>query len=252
MLFLFDVDGTLTVPRNKMSAETKQFFLAAKEKIRDSHIPVQFGIVSGSDLPKLQEQIGDDLFDLFDLVFSENGLVAYGAGGRQFHSNSFYDFIGAQAYQRLVNSCMRVMSIIELPVKRGTFLELRTGMLNVCPVGRSCTQKERDEFEHYDRVHGVRKSIIEQVMQECGEELGIQMSIGGQISIDVFPQGWNKTYCLEHIDPKQHSTIYFFGDRIFPGGNDYEIAQHPRVKSHSVSSPEETIRIVKGLLECLF
>jgi phosphomannomutase len=235
-----------------MSAETKTFFREAKTQLKKLNIPVKIGIVSGSDLPKLQEQIGDDIFELFDYVYSENGLVAYGPGGEKFHSNSFFDFIGAKAYQRLVNCCLRVMSEIELPVKRGVFLELRTGMLNVCPVGRSCTQKERDEFEEYDRVHLVRNRIVEAVMQECGEELGIQMSIGGQISIDVFPKGWNKTYCLQHIDPQEHSTIYFFGDRIFPGGNDYEIAHHPRVKSHWVTSPGETVRIVEGLLKCLF
>jgi hydroxymethylpyrimidine pyrophosphatase-like HAD family hydrolase len=28
----------------------------------------------------------------------------------------------------------------------------------------------------------------------------LKYSIGGQISIDVFPNGWDKTYCLKHIE----------------------------------------------------
>lgn len=35
---------------------------------------------------------------------------------------------------------------------RGTFIEFRSGMLNVSPIGRNCSQEERDEFERYDKV----------------------------------------------------------------------------------------------------
>jgi phosphomannomutase len=73
------------------------------------------------------------------------------------------------------------------------------------------------------------------------------MSIGGQISIDVFPTGWNKTYCLD-LFQAQYSYIHFFGDRIFSGGNDYEIANDKRVIAHSVSCPNDTKRIIESLL----
>ena len=35
---------------------------------------------------------------------------------------------------------------------RGTFIEFRNGLINVCPVGRSCTQEERIQFNEYDKV----------------------------------------------------------------------------------------------------
>jgi hypothetical protein len=35
---------------------------------------------------------------------------------------------------------------------RGTFVEFRSGMINVSPIGRNCSQEERDEFEKYDKV----------------------------------------------------------------------------------------------------
>lgn len=35
---------------------------------------------------------------------------------------------------------------------RGTFIEFRNGMLNISPVGRSCTQEERIEFYELDQV----------------------------------------------------------------------------------------------------
>lgn len=35
---------------------------------------------------------------------------------------------------------------------RGTFIEFRNGMLNISPIGRSCSQQERIEFLELDKV----------------------------------------------------------------------------------------------------
>lgn len=40
---------------------------------------------------------------------------------------------------------------------------------------------------------------------------------GGQISFDVFPEGWDKTFCLGIIEKEDnYSTIHFFGDKTKP------------------------------------
>lgn len=38
-------------------------------------------------------------------------------------------------------------------IQRGTFIEFRNGMLNVSPIGRSCTLEERIEFSELDKVN---------------------------------------------------------------------------------------------------
>ena len=48
-------------------------------------------------------------------------------------------------------------------MKRGTFIEFRAGMLNISPVGRSCSRSERDEFEKYDLEIGLRKTMVEKI-----------------------------------------------------------------------------------------
>ena len=80
-------------------------------------------------------------------------------------------------------------------------------------------------------------------------------SIGGQISFDVFPSGWDKTYCLQHVEAEkqvtgvEYSTIHFFGDKTYKGGNDYEIFEDPRTVGHSVTSPEETMAELRKLFD---
>lgn len=51
-------------------------------------------------------------------------------------------------------------------------------------------------------------------LREKFAQLGLTYSIGGQISFDVFPQGWDKTYCLQYVE-KEFDEIHFFGDKTF-------------------------------------
>lgn len=195
-------------------------------------------MVGGSDLTKQIEQLGPDLLSLFDYVFSENGLVAYKAG-ELIAVQSIAKHLGEDKLQTLINFVLRHLSGVTLPVKRGTFIEFRKGMLNVSPIGRDCSQEERDAFEKYDEIHGVRKTLVEALRAEF-PDFGLTYSIGGQISFDVFPVGWDKTYCLQYVTP-EHDEIHFFGDKTFPGGNDHEIFESPLTVGHTVVGPADTI-----------
>ena len=69
-------------------------------------------------------------------------------------------------------------------------------------------------------------------------------SIGGQISFDVFPNGWDKRFCLQHVE-NDFKDIYFYGDKTFKGGNDHEIANDPRTKAFTVVDPDNTLCLLK-------
>lgn len=73
--------------------------------------------------------------------------------------------------------------------------------------------------------------------------------VGGQISIDVFPQGWDKTYCLKFVENDFGGNIHFFGDKTKPGENDYEIFMDPRVTGHTVMCPEDTRNQVVSIFQ---
>ena len=72
--------------------------------------------------------------------------------------------------------------------------------------------------------------------------------IGGQISFDVFPKGWDKTYCLQFVEDEGYEQIHFFGDKTFEGGNDYEIFNDLRTIGHNVKSWKDT----RQICTCLF
>jgi hypothetical protein len=115
-------------------------------------------VVGGSDLHKIKEQIGDDVIDTFDFVFSENGLMAY-KDGQFLAEQSLRSHYTNEQIKSFVNFVLHYIADLDIPVKRGTFIEFRTGMINVSPIGRNCSQSERDEFEAYDKV-GMERGVF--------------------------------------------------------------------------------------------
>ena len=119
-------------------------------------------------------------------------------------------------------------------------------MLNISPIGRNCSHEERNEFEEYDLENNIRKDFVK-VLQEEFKDLNLTYSIGGQISFDLFPNGWDKTYCLRYLENEDYDKIYFFGDKTYEGGNDYEIFIDERVLGNSVKNPENTIELCTSI-----
>ncbi|GMS93199.1 hypothetical protein PENTCL1PPCAC_30405, partial [Pristionchus entomophagus] len=238
-LLIFDMDGTLTMPRLSMPDDVREFL----REVRAKGVPL--AVVSGSDLKKMREQLGDSVLSDFDYIFTENGLVGF-KETTALPVASIQFRLGEQQLQRLINFVLAYFSRLQLPCKRGNFIEFRNGMINFCPVGRSCSHEERLQFAAYDKEHGIRIKFAEELRREIADELDLEVAIGGQISVDVFPKGWDKTYCLRYLE--EFETIHFFGDRTMEGGNDHAIFAHPRTIGHTVISPEDTKKQISAVI----
>ncbi|XP_044459795.1 phosphomannomutase isoform X1 [Triticum aestivum] len=267
VLALFDVDGTLTAARKEVTPEMLEFMKRLREN-------VTVGVVGGSDLVKISEQLGKSVITDYDYVFSENGLVAH-KDGKLIGTQSLKTYLGDDqlkvslccvtffflvlllkmsfealvvmfmcSLQEFINFTLHYIADLDIPIKRGTFIEFRSGMINVSPIGRNCSQQERDDFEKYDKVHNVRPKMVS-VLREKFAHLNLTFSIGGQISFDVFPQGWDKTYCLRYLE--EFKEIHFFGDKTYKGGNDHEIFESDRTVGHTVTSPNDTVQQCKSI-----
>ena len=64
------------------------------------------------------------------------------------------------------------------------------------------------------QIHGVRAKMVA-IMEERFADLNIKFSVGGQISFDAFPVGWDKTFCLRYVVPDNYDEIHFFGDKTY-------------------------------------
>jgi phosphomannomutase len=239
-ILLFDIDGTLTNPRQKIKQNMIDYLKETGKKI-------SLASVGGSDLNKAKEQIGE-IFPILDYKFTENGLNSFDKEGKLFHTKRINQQLTEDQLKEFINFCLKYLSELDIPIKRGNFIEFRTGMLNVSPIGRNCSQSERDDFAKYNKEHHILEDFKKTLEDKFGEKFGLKISIGGQISFDVFPNGWDKRYCLQFL--KDFDNIIFFGDKTSVGGNDYEISICDDItRAYHVNSPEDTIEKIAQVLK---
>jgi len=215
-IFIFDVDGTLTPSRRPMTKEFKEFF----EKWASKNT---FYLVTGSDLLKLQEQMNG-------VEYHSSGIFTC-CGNEHWESDpavhpKHCDLIYEHKFKpsdELIKYLEDTMDTSKYHHRAGQHIEDRGSMVNFSVVGRNCSLMERENYFKWDKENGERERIAKYI-RENWEDL--DAVIGGQISIDIYPKGKDKSQVLEHIE-KRHpeGEIIFIGDRIEEGGNDYPLAQ---------------------------
>jgi phosphomannomutase len=152
------------IGRNASTQEMLALLRALREKCA-------IGFVGGSNLIKQEEQLGQPagapVVSLFDFSFAENGLTAYKLG-QALPSNSFIKWIGEDQYKELASFILHYIADLDIPIKRGTFIEFRNGMINVSPIGRNATTQERLDFQDYDNGAKVRETMVNKLKERFG------------------------------------------------------------------------------------
>jgi phosphomannomutase len=88
-----------------------------KSFLQEMKKTIMIGIVGGSDKVKQEEQMGGDVVELYDYVFSENGLVAY-KDGKLIGIESIKKWMGEEKIKRFINFTLRYLADLDIPKKR--------------------------------------------------------------------------------------------------------------------------------------
>lgn len=228
--YIFDVDGTLTPPRQEIDPEFSRYFSAW---IKGKNV----SLVTGSDAEKTLQQLGPELW---------SNLVVYQCAGNEIYSNGSLIYrkeLKQELIEHLVpflEDCWRSSGYSFKLGKDGNHIEVRSGMVNFSVVGRSCSNLERKRYASWDSIVHEREKIREDILQKFPE---LEVNIGGEISLDIYPKGMDKSLVYKYL-AKSKSQIYFFGDKTAPGGNDY-----PLVRALERSEQEHIIFSVKSYKE---
>ena len=213
-IFLFDIDGTLTSPRQPMDEEFAKFFLAFCQT-------ETVYLSTGSDWGKVLEQVPEDILRSCAGVFTCSGNAYWILDSEdQFIEDLSYksDFKPSEA---LLNDLGLFLESSDCPAKTGDHIEHRTGMINFSTVGRACTQEQREEYAAWDKENKEREKIVSVLRKRYTD---LSFNIGGQISIDISPTGNDKSRSIPYLrEWHPDCSIHFFGDKMQPGGNDYPV-----------------------------
>ena len=243
-LFLFDIDGTLCEPKLEVKDNMVQ-----QIKILSKMKDIDLACVTCNDLVNAKREL-KDAFPFFSDYYTENGVVTYNKELKIIHKDTMKELLGKEKYDTLIKFFLDYIETIDVPFKVGNYLDERSAVINVSPVGNPITLEQRE----YMRKWESEKKPVEKMRKACedkfGKEYGLRFTKGGIKSFDVFPTGWDKTYCLKFVKEKGYDNIIFFGDNTYPGGSDYDLAIHDDVtKGIGVKGPEDTIKKINEILK---
>ena len=235
--FLFDVDGTLTDARQKIDPEFEDFMI---EFCSANYV----AFVTGSDKAKTVEQLGELLFGLAEYSFNC-------AGNEVWHKGVLVQRNEWEPPAELMLFFAELLaeSKFQLPSgKSGRNVEARNGMVNFSVAGRNCTQEDRKAYVAWDKSVSERVRFRERIANKFPE---FDVLIGGDTGLDIYPAGHGKEQVVDYLNAIEKEKTYYFGDQIFPGGNDYKIAQRCD-HSYRVKNWRETYETLAFLKETAF
>lgn len=233
-VLVFDVDGTLTPPRQPMEE-------AMARELRRLANARQVYLVTGSDRAKLEAQVAPDILEASAGVFCCLGNELW--RGQRLVMEMRHDFP-----PELIEFATSLIAAAAYPVRTGRHVEERTGSLNISVVGRNANLLQRRDYARHDRATAERDRIIAEIEARHPE---YECNRGGQISIDIAPRGWNKARVFKEVKARSpEAAVHFFGDTISEGGNDLPLAQAliadgPQHVVNAVRDWRETLAILR-------
>ncbi len=209
--FIFDVDGTLTPSRQPIDKDFEKFFY-------DFCLGNEVYLVTGSDKPKTVEQIGEKIYNRCRRVYQCNGNDVW-KGEENIRTN---EWTLPDLARTFLKNCQ-----YESPfsIRTGNHIEERPGMVNFSIVGRNANIEERAKYVAYDTFENERNTVASSFNTLFPD---LSAKVGGETGIDISPKGADKSQIVK--DFNKQDTLWFFGDAIYEGGNDYPLAKV--VKNH--------------------
>jgi len=229
--YIFDVDGTLTPSRGIIDKDFKEFFM-------DFCYDHDVYLVTGSDRPKTVEQLGNEILDSVKLCFNC-------AGNEIWQKDTLIEKNSWSPSTHLLDHLNQELETSKFPIRTGNHIEHRTGMINFSIVGRNANREQRSEYVKWDTETNERHEIADRIRKNFR---GVDPFVGGETGLDIFEHGGGKQRSIRYIKSDSNDFLYYFGDQIVVGGNDYDIAKKCNIH-YNVSGWRETKEILNYMLE---
>jgi len=258
-IVLFDMDGTLTEPRDKFDNKLL-------DPLRELSKYSEIGVLTGSDIDYVEQQL-KPLLRFSEIRYKLHLLPCNGTKHyipptfardeyQLVHEMNMKKHLGDICFRQLMmilSSAQESMCYTKIPLT-GHFISYRGSMVNWCPIGRNANSQDRQEFMKIDKsvFPSLRKREMDKIKYKinlrCRNKITVKL--GGETSFDIYPDGWNKTYALKHF---KDYTCWFVGDKCGDGGNDKEIYDLLMMnrRAFSTSDPSKTALIINRITETI-
>jgi HAD superfamily hydrolase (TIGR01484 family) len=203
MVYIFDVNWTLTPPGHVIDKKFKSEFISFCKNNK-------VWLVTGSDKRNTVKQIGQDTWLAADRVYQNNG-------NQLWINNTIVRQSDWCMPSYLKEYLDLVLDQSSYPYRFGNHIEERIGMINFSVVGNNSNTKQRNHYFKWDKIHQQRIEIVKDIKERFSS---LDASIGGKLCIDIYEKGFDKGQIVKDLEGEYFT---FFGDQLYPGGNDYPI-----------------------------
>lgn len=240
-LVAFDLDGTLAESKQPIEDEMGMALAGLLEV-------VSVAVISGGDWPQFDKQVasrlpaGADLSRLWLLPATGTKLYRFSEGDwRPVYADLFDD----EEKGRILAGFEATLEATGFVPETtwGERIEDRGSQITFSALGQQAPVHVK---EVWDPQFAKRKIIQADLRSRLP---GLSINMGGATSIDVTRAGVDKAYGLKKLS--EHSGIsldamFFVGDAIFPGGNDYP-AKELGLDTVCVRDPHETLAVIAAI-----
>ncbi len=238
-----DVDNTICASCRQVSPE-----MAAQISALISR-GYQFAFISGTDAEDLYGMISSQIAETHHLLATtgtkyvkvvpdhavkQERIVVYSHALSQSEKN---EIMGA--FEKLIAH----FNILPL-TRREDQLQDRNCQITLSALGRNAPHHLKESF---DPDGSKRKQWVGFIQMHLNEN-EYDVKIGGTTSIDITKKGMDKEWGIREFAKFNNISlkdILFFGDKLYPGGNDYPAARI--VDCIAVENPEDTLRKLKEI-----
>jgi len=244
-LIVFDLDGTLAPSKSPLEKDMAEHL--------DKLLSVaKVAVISGGAWPQFEKQLlsnlpkDEKLDGLFLLPTSGTRFMRYDHGQwNELYAENFT----AEEKTKIIKALNTALDQSGLREKKhwGEIVEDRDSQITMSALGQDApldVKKDWDpDFEKRKKI----KAILDPLLPE------FSVGMGGSSSIDVTRPGVDKAYGIGKLKAELGIAIedmIFLGDALFPGGND-EPARKTGVDCIRVRDPQETGRVIEGIIACL-
>ncbi len=258
-ILVFDIDGTLTTPRQPINYEMTQVL---------NNLKVPFYVAAGSHFSLLENQFFNPLYHFgfrkkFD-AFVSNGAIHYSCDYsfeksiKLISEFNIRAHLGETDYSFLIGTLEKTLKMDkyllppDLNVIDNRIVD-RSSMINMCPMGRMATEDSsatinRRKFVEFDKENKYREKImihLNNILNDIIKRKNLHITLGGQTSFDIGIAGEDKTKPIRLLIKNNNKKIVFIGDALFQGGNDAAINDY--IKSWPASEECPVIAIQVGM-----
>ena len=243
-LIVFDLDGTLAESKAALDPEMAELLTQLMQIAK-------VAIISGGDWPQFQKQV---LSKLHEKEFLKNLNILPTCGTKYYQFKSGWKKLYAEDFTKAESATIKDElqkavdgSGLKVAKTWGEQIEDRGSQITFSALGQKAPLDAKRKFDPDYAKRKKIKAILDKTLP------GFSVQMGGATSIDITKPGIDKAYGMRKLKKVlgiKISEMIFIGDALFEGGNDHP-ARTTGADCIQVRDPEETKRVVEGIISCL-